>query len=680
MTDMRTCQSGRRRRRAPMAVLIGAIVICAASASGQMANPGFETGDYADWTTTGTAWGAGPKDSHPHASGWNGSWFAETFTAGESAVGTLRSSPFVIDNEQLNFLIGGWREWPGEGQNWNWVVLRDAATDAEVTDRIYPLQANAMTELNVDVRPLAGQEVYVEVVDNADGGGYAWICVDHFTLSERSVGTPGGINGNGNFELTDFTAWTTSGAGWGTAPVKTNGVTAGREQFYFADTYHSGETAMGTLTSDAFTIGATDTVLGFRIAGWTAWEGTLPSKSFVYLRSAADDAILEEAVPPNGNNFVRRFIDVSAYQGQQVYIECVDGNDESGYAWFSVDDFRLYEQMPYIGSDKVEVAPLPGPPVVDGNPDDAVWGLAREYRAGDLIGSAEPADDADLSAVFRMAYHGDALYLLAIVTDDQDDLSGPSAWERDSVEVYLDLSRVGGPLPDDAGHPAAWENQGGPVQMRFRYDGQDAQFYSAGVLTSNHAVYAVNNQTPGQTVYEIQFLPPQSLDLSTLDSFGFGLAVNDADDGALGAVIGWWGGPERGTGYNPAPSGIPAMWQDAWSFAEAGVTAPLDSDGDGLPDDYEASIGTDAFDPDTDGDGLDDGDEVLLGTDPLDADSDGDGYSDGDEVAAGTNPLDPRFYPGVMLPTASVWAVWALALALLGAAAAGIRRSRTTVR
>ncbi len=44
-----------------------------------------------------------------------------------------------------------------------------------------------------------------------------------------------------------------------------------------------------------------------------------------------------------------------------------------------------------------------------------------------------------------------------------------------------------------------------------------------------------------------------------------------------------------------------------------------DMDGDELLDEEEATIGTDALNPDTDGDGFDDGEEVLvMGTDPLD--------------------------------------------------------------
>jgi len=73
--------------------------------------------------------------------------------------------------------------------------------------------------------------------------------------------------------------------------------------------------------------------------------------------------------------------------------------------------------------------------------------------------------------------------------------------------------------------------------------------------------------------------------------------------------------------------------------------APLDSDGDGLADDAEPSVGTDPFNPDSDGDGRADGDEIgprRVVTDPLDPDSDDDGIDDGDEIAVGTDPNDPN--------------------------------------
>lgn len=66
---------------------------------------------------------------------------------------------------------------------------------------------------------------------------------------------------------------------------------------------------------------------------------------------------------------------------------------------------------------------------------------------------------------------------------------------------------------------------------------------------------------------------------------------------------------------------------------------PLDTDGDGIPDDVEKFLGTDPNKADTDGDGVSDGQEIKDKTDPLKADTDGDGLSDGQEKSIGTDSL-----------------------------------------
>lgn len=67
--------------------------------------------------------------------------------------------------------------------------------------------------------------------------------------------------------------------------------------------------------------------------------------------------------------------------------------------------------------------------------------------------------------------------------------------------------------------------------------------------------------------------------------------------------------------------------------------ARADSDGDGLLDDEEKSLGTDPNDLDTDDDGLTDRQEVrIYDTDPKKKDTDKDGYDDGDEVRNFYNP------------------------------------------
>jgi hypothetical protein len=72
----------------------------------------------------------------------------------------------------------------------------------------------------------------------------------------------------------------------------------------------------------------------------------------------------------------------------------------------------------------------------------------------------------------------------------------------------------------------------------------------------------------------------------------------------------------------------------------------MDSDGDGLSDVSEGSLGTDRNDSDSDDDGLSDGDEVnVYGTDPTNADSDDDGLRDAEEISNGTDPNDATSFP-----------------------------------
>jgi hypothetical protein len=71
-----------------------------------------------------------------------------------------------------------------------------------------------------------------------------------------------------------------------------------------------------------------------------------------------------------------------------------------------------------------------------------------------------------------------------------------------------------------------------------------------------------------------------------------------------------------------------------------------DTDGDGMPNSWEASYGLNPFDPgdgsrDLDADGLTTSEEWAVGTHPTESDTDGDGVSDATEVMAQQNPLDP---------------------------------------
>jgi len=155
----------------------------------------FESGTYEGWTATGDAFGKIPQtlqtiaDYQGQING-QGTYFVNSHNIrqggdvgrGDSLTGTLTSRPFTIDFDAIEFLVGGGSH---AGQTCVNLVI-DGQPVLTATG-----QRNNQMSLNTwNVRPFAGQEARIQVIDNHKSG-WGNIGIDHIVFLKRNGATGG---------------------------------------------------------------------------------------------------------------------------------------------------------------------------------------------------------------------------------------------------------------------------------------------------------------------------------------------------------------------------------------------------------------------------------------------------------------------------------------------------------
>ena len=168
-----------------LSLLALAAILRAESAGGDLVIADFNHG-YGDWTAVGEAFGeapaAGTLERQLTVEGFVGEGLVNSYYGEDGSVGTLTSPAFTIERAYINFLIGG----GGDSQN----LYMTLTVDGEEV-----LRAAALTEGDEllrpaywDVRPWAGKEAVLRIVDTATGR-WGHINVDEIVQSDRYRGT-----------------------------------------------------------------------------------------------------------------------------------------------------------------------------------------------------------------------------------------------------------------------------------------------------------------------------------------------------------------------------------------------------------------------------------------------------------------------------------------------------------